>query len=1037
LGIFLSPGLAGQRLVGARFPALSPDGARIAFSYMGDLWIVPVTGGKAVKLTDHVAYDREPVWSPDGQWIVFTSNRMGNNDIYIVMAEGGIPRQLTFHSGNDTASDFTPDGQWILFKSSRSSMSSIFKIPVAGGNPVPLLDTYWSWPHHAMVNPDGESFLFALGMEHGSWWRRGYRGSNASTIWMKGFAENIAQKIFGENSNCFWPYWSQDAEKIYFVSDREYGTKNIWCVSKDGSGLAAVTQFSEKDITWFSIASKAPLAVYERDFGIWLTDLQTGQSRTIDIDAPIETKSDRSFFINNAPVSEFRLSPDGKKIAAVVRGDIFVLSTDGGYARNITQTPWREHDVEWDRESRNLVYVSDIGADPDLYKVSALGGEKPERLTQSEEDELKPRFSPDGKWIAYYRGKRQLRLIETATQKDSLVFEGDIYGLRASPPAWSPDSRYVAVEVRRNANTDLYAVDILSRDPILLTNTAYDESSPLWSPDGKFLLFGSNRFGHSFPEFTGKWDLYQLHLEPQKTKFDEDTFEKLFEEKKKEDKGKKNSTEKKTEIKVRLNLEDIDRQTLSVTNTLGNDRGFILSPKDKKTIYFVSSIDGIGHLWTTSLEKKKRGKYQPFMPAILSPRQLQTDSEGKFLYYLSRGKIGRIDLAGKKNKSISFNTKIEVDKTADYEQMLAELYYTLKYYFYDKNFHDVDWSKLYEHYRPVLQQVREDTDFYDYANMLIGHLNSSHTGIRGPGAGRTEKPSAHIGAEWAIKDGKFLITHLYKKGPLHDKRHEVEVGNQLLAINDKKVDSGTNIWTYLNDKLEKRIKLTFIRKADKKQFDVFLKPISARAENSLRLEEWIISRRDVVKEKTDDQAAYLYMRAMGQGDLRRFLLELERDVFPRKGVILDLRNNFGGNVHDRVLQALMKPVYAKWRVRGMADTPQSTFGVTNKPVVLLINEVTLSDGEMTASGFKALKRGPIVGNTSYGWLIFTTSVRLMNGGSFRLPFWGCYTLDGKDLETSGGVKPDIVVINDLNHGLSGQDPQLEKAIEVLLDLIRK
>jgi tricorn protease len=222
----------------------------------------------------------------------------------------------------------------------------------------------------------------------------------------------------------------------------------------------------------------------------------------------------------------------------------------------------------------------------------------------------------------------------------------------------------------------------------------------------------------------------------------------------------------------------------------------------------------------------------------------------------------------------------------------------------------------------------------------------------------------------------------------------------------------------------------------KKNIDISVEPVSSGAENRLLLEEWIESRREIVKQKTGDKAAYIYMRAMGGGDLGRFLKELERDAVPRKGLILDLRFNFGGNVHDRVLQALTKPIYAKWRIRGMSETPQSTFGVTDKPVVLLINEVTLSDGEMTANGFKALKRGPIIGNTTYGWLIFTTGVGLMNGGYFRLPFWGCYTLDGKDLETIGGVKPDIFVINDLNHDLQDQDPQLEKAIEKILELIK-
>ena len=207
-------------------------------------------------------------------------------------------------------------------------------------------------------------------------------------------------------------------------------------------------------------------------------------------------------------------------------------------------------------------------------------------------------------------------------------------------------------------------------------------------------------------------------------------------------------------------------------------------------------------------------------------------------------------------------------------------------------------------------------------------------------------------------------------------------------------------------------------------------------ENRLLGEEWLSACRETVKKETKDEVAYIYMRGMGRGDLTRFLKELERDAVPRRGLIFDLRYNSGGNVHDRVLQALTKPVYAKWRRRGLSETPQSTFGFADKPVVLITNEVTLSDGEMTANGFKTLKRGPIVGNTTYGWLIFTGSQRLMNGGYFRLPFWGCYTLDGEDLETSGGVEPDVFVINDLNHELQGQDPQLDKAIELILELIK-
>jgi tricorn protease len=1030
-------GAAEKQLIGARYPAISPDGRQIAFSYMGDLWLVSSQGGKANRLTDHVAYDREPIWSPDGQWLAFTSNRSGNNDVYIMNSQGGIPRQLTFHSSNDTATDFTPDGKWVVFTSSRSSSSSIFKISINGGNALPLLDTYWSWPHKARISPDGKTVLFSLGMENSYVWRRGYRGSNTAKIWTKGISEKEAKAVFGDESNCFWPEWSEDGQRVYFISDRQFNNKNIWSVVSDGSGLKPITTFRQEDVKWLSVAGRAPLAAYEREFGIWVTDLNTGDSRRVPIEAPSETKENRFFFVNNDSISEYRLSPDGKKIAAVVRGDIFVLSTEGEYARNITNTPWRERDVDWDKESKNLVYVSDVDANPDLYLISALGNSNPKRLTKSEEDELSPRFSPDGKWIAYYRGKRQVRLMQPDGKEDRLLIEDDFGGQFAESFSWSPDSCFIAVVPTKNANSDIFAVDVQSGEKFPLTNTAYDESDPQWSSNGKFMLFSSNRFGHSFPEFTGKWDIYQVHLEPKKPDFKEDEFEKLF---KTEDKEKKEKPEKKEDgkekVKVQFNLKDIDRQTETVTNTLGNDNLFILSPKDNETVYFRSNIDGKNHLWKTSLKEKERGEYEPFMPQIQYPASLQFDEGGKYIYYLSRGRIGQIDVNSKKNKSISFSTKIRVDKIADYEQALGELYYTLQHYYYDSEHHKVDWKGLYEHYRPVLQQVREDQDFYDYANEMIGHLNSSHTGISGPSQIRTEEPSAHVGAVFEFTDKKVTLERIIKNGPLYDQKGSVAVGDELVAINGEVVEPKINIWKYFNGMLEKRVTLTFKSQKLKKNIDVSMKPISSGAENRLLLEEWIESRREIVKRKTGDNVAYIYMRAMGRGDLNRFLKELEQDAVPRKGLILDLRFNFGGNVHDRVLQALTKPVYSKWRVRGLSETPQSTFGVTDKPVVLLINEITLSDGEMTSNGFKALKRGPIIGNTTYGWLIFTTGVGLMNGGYFRLPFWGCYTLDGKDLETSGGVKPDIFVINDLNHDLQSQDPQLDKAIEKALELIK-
>ncbi len=788
-----------------------------------------------------------------------------------------------------------------------------------------------------------------------------------------------------------------------------------------------------------SVAAKAPVAVFERDFGIWAANLANGEARRLAIEAPAETKDNRFLYVDNAPVSEFRVSPDGKKIAAVVRGEVFVVSTEGGYARNITESPWREGSVDWDKDGRTVFFVSDSGGNPDIYALPALGGEKPRRLTATPEDELGLQVSPDGQWLAYYRGHRELRLIRPDGKDDRLLVEMDFGGRFADDFVWSPDGKYLAVVASRNGQADVFAVEAATGKTVVMTNTAYDEGSPFWTPDGKALLFSSNRTGHSFPEFTGQWDLYRLFLQPRPVEFDEDDFDKLFAKEEPPAKPEAKPGDKPAEkapAAVALKLEDLDRQTEVVVVTLGSEQEFVYLPKDE-SVLFVSAMDGRSRLWKTSLKKKERGRYEPHPSGLESIRGLQLDRKGEALYYLTAGRIGRLDLAAGKARPVAFETKIKVDKTADYEQMLGEVFYVLDHYFYDAAHHKADWKGLYERFKPVLKQVREDQDFADYANLMIGELNSSHMGFNMPRSVRIDEPSGHLGADWTFEGGKAVLARIIKDGPLYDRRDVVAPGDELVSVDGVVLDPAVNFWKYFNGKVDKRATLVFRNPQTQKTAAATVKPIAAGAENGLRLEEWIASRREAVKAQTGDQAAYVYMRAMGMGDLTRFLLELERDAVPRRGLILDLRYNNGGNVHDRVLEALMKPVYAKWRQRGLGETTQSTFGFADKPVVVITNEMTLSDGEMTTSGFKTLKRGLVVGNTTYGWLIFTTSAGLMNGGGFRLPWWGCYTLDGKDLETSGGVKPDVVVVNDLGHVLRGQDPQLDRAVAELLKLMKK
>ena len=475
-----------KALVGARHPAISPDGKQVAFSYMGDLWVVSADGGKAYRLTDHVAYEREPVWSPDGQPLAFTSNRFGNNDVFVMKAQGGTPVQLTFHTGDDVATDFTPDGNGVIFRSSRASSSSLYKIPVTGGNEIPVLETYWNWAYHARVSPDGRSLVFSEGMENGYWWRRGYRGANTAKIWISELAGGGVKKSSTTRRTrsgrigaptAAGSIMSATERRAFIISGRR---------PRDGSDEKPVTSFKNGDVRWMSVAARAPLAAYERDFGIWLTDLRTGDSRRVPSSArPRPRRTGRS----SSRTALFRntvFPPTGRRSRPLSGGKSSSSHRTAGMPA-ISPTPPGAKKTSTGTRTAGPSSMSPISMPARTsisFPRSATG--QPRRLTDSAEDENTPRFSPDGKLIAYYRGQRQLRVVQPDGQGDRLLAEDDFGGRFADDFVWSPDGKFIAVAVSRNSQPGHFRRR--SWRPgrsVLLTNTAYDEATPTWTADGK------------------------------------------------------------------------------------------------------------------------------------------------------------------------------------------------------------------------------------------------------------------------------------------------------------------------------------------------------------------------------------------------------------------------------------------------------------------------------------------------------------------------------------------------------------------------
>ena len=1014
-------------LVGARHPALSADGQQIAFSYQGDIWIVGADGGPARRVSNHVAYDAHPQWSPDGQRIAFASRRFGKSDVFLLEIATGKIRRLTWHGGRDLPCAFTPDGESLVIETERRSRADLYLVDLNGGLPRPLLETLWHSPYGGSFAPDGKKLVFGVGRENLRWWRRGYRGANASEVWLLDRASGSARSLVDEDTNAHWPAFDRDGDGVIFVSERETGVKNVWRFGLEDGGIQPITRFPEHDVSFLSVATDAGRAVFERDFGIWRLELETGRCSRLVIEAASETKSGPRLELPDAKLTEFSVSPDGRKLATVFRGEIFASSANGGHARNLTRSSARDRDLDWGPESRRIVFVSDADGGPEVYIVNAASDAEPRRLTSWGEDVRQPRFSADGRWVAYFRGTREIRLVQPDGRNDVLLVKGAFGGINARSFAWSPDSRWIAAVVMGNGNRDLVAIDVRNGAITKLSDSAWDEVGPVWSPDGKSLLFRSNRSGHRFPEFSGQWDIYRLHLVPPPPRFAEDELDSLFAPKpavRKRQSTKRRPAPPRTEIRI----VDFDVQTERVLSTPGDESELVLVSDGEPRLVFVSDTAGREELWTLKAKGGKRDRLRRLGGEIDSPADLQVS--GSSIFFRDRRGLGRIELPDGKSKRPRIDHRLEVDRVGEYRQMLAEIHYTLDHGFYDPKLHGTDWVGVYEGIREALLQVREDADFRDYANVMIGRLNASHTGIRDPVRTPKNHASGHLGLDLEFRGDGVFVTDVLAGGPCSNHGDGLEVGDRIAALDGEVLTRKRAIWSHLTGKVGRRVKVTVESRGGQGVRELAVKPISSNAARELRRKVWVGERRRRVVEGLSGRAAYIHMAAMGKRDLDRFLLELERDAVPREGLLLDLRWNRGGNVHDRVLQALTKPVYARWRIRGLGESLQSTFGFADKPVVMLVNQDTLSDGEMTASGFKTLERGPVVGTATYGWLIFTRDLPLVNGSRFRLPFLGCYTLAGENLETSG-VSPDIVVPSNLADELAGRDPQLDRAIKRL------
>jgi tricorn protease len=1046
-------------------PDPSPDGSEIAFVSAGDIWTVPATGGDAHLLVSNAADETTPLYSPDGTRLAFLSNRQGDYDIYVLTLGTGEVRRVTYGDGNEELDAWSPDGRWIYFADGREDpggQPAIWRISSAGGTPMPVLADKFAPEFDAAVSPDGKTVaIAAMGeMADGQWWRKGHAHIDEAEIWLATQGEPPQyHRLSATGSKNIWPMWSADGKDVLYMSDRS-GAENLWSQPAAGGDAHALTDFKDGRFLFPRISTDGRTVAFERDFSVWTLRLPDGRPTKLAITlrgAP-ETPAVEHLDMSNG-FRDLALSPDGKKVAFTAHGEVFATAAkDGGPAVRVTHTVAPETDLAWAPDSRRLAYVSLRSGTPKLWMYDFVSHEETE-LTSGPGQDVTPRFSPDGKKLAYVHAGTEVHVKDLASGKDQRLATGLLWTwpfLRSAPLVWSPDGKWLAYfNDDKRGFGNVWVVPAAGGEARPVSGLADASGSTIaWSSDGKTIYFDTQ-------QRTEPGRVARVDLVPVTPVFREDRFQDLFNERKAPSRpdtaqagrggrgrsggaaagggsARRGAAAKDTanapETKI---VFDEIRRRLSLLPVGVNVRSIVLSP-DGKTLVLSASAEGQQNLYAFTVDPAHAGpvvtRQITSTPGNKSTPQFTPD--GKELFFLDRGRIQSVELTGGRARSVATTARMDVGFDAEKVEVFDEGWSLMRDNYYDDHFHGADWNAVKRMFAPQIEGARTRPGLSRLMNEMLGELNGSHLGyrIRGEQGPTSGSLGLHFDRATYETQGKLRVTEVVPLGPAAV-AGGIAAGDYVLAVDGTPMDAHTNLDQVLQGKTGDKVTLRVSTDAGgSNAWDVSVKPISLGAQRELELRDWVEGNRAYVDRISGGKIGYVYMRDMSQGALDQLMVDLDAANFEKQGVVIDIRGNNGGFVNAYALDMFSRKGYITMQMRGYPEMPaRSVLGQRSleEKTVLVVNRNTLSDGEDFTEGYRTLGLGKVVGEPTAGWIVYTWGGQLVNGATFRLPRVKVRAHDGQVMELH--PRPvDVEVIRPMGESYTGTDSQLAAAVKVLM-----